>query len=105
MPGLRLYGRKWQFGADDVTIPTCMCSLSRATWVALMSVFYASITQSELDCSKPVQWYTSFALALYCISFLVYCSMVIVSCRGTILEVEKRWCMPGLFKMLTFCLV
>ena len=105
MPGLRFYGRKWQFGADDMVVPSCLCSLSRVTWATLLSLFIYASKRAAEDCSEEVVMYTTVALASFCVSFLVYFSMLVVSLRGTVLEVEKRWCMPGLFKMLTVCLI
>lgn len=87
-------------GADDLTIPSFVCSLSRLSWIILLGIFWVASHQVENSCSKHVYVFTAVGIAIYSVTLITYFSMLVVSCRGTVLEVEKRWCMAGLFQFL-----
>ncbi|KAH9255589.1 hypothetical protein BASA81_006419 [Batrachochytrium salamandrivorans] len=100
MPGLRFWGRRWQVGADDMALPSMLCSLSRCTWIILLVVFWFASHDVANSCSPHVYWFTGLGIVIYSLTLATYMSMLIVSCRGTVLEVEKRRCMPYLVQFL-----
>lgn len=105
MPALRLYGRKWQFGADDVTIPSLLCSLHRVAWLVLLGLFYHSLDKVSQACSNLVGAYLVISFCVYSVTFLVHVGMIFVSCQGTILDIARRSMMPTLFRVLTICVL
>lgn len=103
MPALKnLYGRDWNHGSDDLTVPSFLCGLTRTAWLIVGLVVYLTREISE-RCTENEKRFNMMSTVMFGVTWITYIMMFFVSNRGTVIEVEKRRAMPNIIRCLVLC--
>eukprot|EP00126_Sphaerothecum_destruens_P015843 Sdes_comp9908_c0_seq1m1449 len=106
MPALVLFRRRWQIATDDFLIPATLGALVRLVWGVVIGYYYIHFDK-EFSCKEDLalKTYVVGILALYGIFVLNNILVLVISTRGTILEVKKRHSIIPLLYFHTFLTV
>ena len=108
MPGIRLFGRRFNFASDDLTVPTLIDVALRIPSVITFIVF--RIKDDSPDSRCPSAFYTGYfypLLSLYGAITILATVMFVISLRGTPMKnTRPRRYMPSLIYIrLIFVLI
>uniref|UniRef100_A0A1B6E9M6 sn-1-specific diacylglycerol lipase n=1 Tax=Clastoptera arizonana TaxID=38151 RepID=A0A1B6E9M6_9HEMI len=108
MPALKLFGRKWLAGTDDMVFPCLLELIIRIIWLILMAVVTKRYYTYTFTCSvggEFVRVYLIGMLVLISIAIILLLAIVNRSAQGSIVDVQARKHVPLLLGIKLVCLL
>ncbi|XP_050533463.1 diacylglycerol lipase-beta [Daktulosphaira vitifoliae] len=108
MPSMRMFGRRWLIGTDDLVFPGLLELLMRGIWLALMSCALYRYYHWTFNCATGglfVRIYLIGIVAMHAIIILLVMFMVNRSAQGAIYDTKARRIVPRLLMMKIFLLI
>ncbi|CAL1266173.1 unnamed protein product [Larinioides sclopetarius] len=93
MPALNFLGRKWLVACDDFVVPAGIDACLRIIWfIGVFALLWLKIINCEESVLNNYFLYASAVDLLF--TFCLSLGLMFASARGSVLEVEKRKCLP-----------
>ncbi|XP_075220829.1 diacylglycerol lipase-beta-like [Lycorma delicatula] len=108
MPALKLFGRKWLAGSDDLVFPGLFEIILRSVWLALMGVVTSRYYNYTYTCTFGgdfVRVYLIGMIILLSVVNVVLILLVSQSARGSIVDVHARRHVPTILAIKLFLIL
>lgn len=99
MPALRLFGRKWLIGSDDLVFPGLFEIAFRILWLSLIIVVHVKYYHLTWECSKGGVYVRAYLLGMMAILSAILLIMVAIvnrSAQGAVTDEKARRHVPAL---------